>query len=288
MAFLITTYRVPVPSGTWVDESSDFYLTFLDDSTYMDSEYNTLFQYRLEGDTLSFTDAAGQSVSTQLVRNFGGKIRVVLNGVERTLVPSAEEMPKAESLSTEGMEPITAYESRNTGYSEELYLRLYDQNIYTVLIGTDQITGRYATATNGNLYLYDSVSKTVDCLVPTIGGYATCPLVTTIEVDSVKSNAIEDGSLTLQGEARAQSTGISYSFSSDNIVTVTLSAGDSLDMNYYCDADGFIALSDSYGACGVDYMYYDKSTGTLYKNVLVEDSWFTYLQGLTPSSNTEE
>lgn len=287
IAILISFYKVPTPTGTWADKEGGFYITFFEDGTYIDSVFQSPFSYYVDGSTLILHDAAGQTTSTLLHKNFGGEITLVLNGTKRVLVP-VDEVSDVSSPDIFSLQAVASFESRTPGYSEDLYLRLREGNYYTFTVGSEQISGPYATATNGNLYLYDTVSKTVDCARPVVGGYAFSPLTADLSYSVQKSNALEVGSLQLAGTAGSTEAGIYYQFQDDNVVFVGTSDTDLMEMTYFCDSEGLIAITDLYGVSYTDYLYYDIASGLLYKNVMVEDSWYNYLQGLSEYATVEE
>lgn len=286
IAILISFYKTPKPLGVWEDKEGEFYITFLEDGTYIDSVFQSPFNYYIDGSTLILHDATGQTTSTLLHKNFGGEITIILNGVKRVLTP-VDEVPEVSPPDILNLQTISSFESRTSGYGEDIYLRLREGNYYTFTIGSEQISGPYAKATNNDLYLYDTVSKTVDCAKAVIGGYAFSPLTAELLYSVQKSNALEIGALELSGTAGSTESGVYYQFHDDNVVFVGTSDTDLTEMTYFCDSDGLIAITDLYGVSYTDYLYYDISSGLLYRNLMVEDSWYSYLKGLSEDSVVE-
>lgn len=273
---LFWQYKTPVPAGVWKDVDSDYFIVFFDDGSYTETAYNLSRPYEVAGDRLTLYDISGQQTTTQLTRNYGGKITVNLNGHVRIMAPTSRAPSLYQWEDSELSQPIAAYKLHNS-FDKTYYLRLYPNEFFTSVLGNKEVRGKYALASTGELLLFTRGGNSLECLMPCSHGYAVGRMTTDIDEQVIKSNPLEERGLLLSGFASDISTGARYIFTEDNSVIREDASGLSTEFIYFVDPTGFVTLTDTAGLGIEDYLYFDTVNNVMYRYVLQRDGWVDYL-----------
>lgn len=272
----LTKFKTPEPVGVWKDVDEEYYVKFYDDGTYVETDYNLPRPFEVKGDVLTLYNANGQATTADLVMNYGGRLRVLLNGEERVL----ETTKRTPALYQWGEETVTqsvaAYRLK-AKFDEDCYLRFYEDDAFSYTLGSDKVVGKYAETLGGELLLLTVDGSLDERLVRWNRGYAMGRLETNITVETVKENAIEDRGLMFRGDIYDASTRTSYQFDGDGIALRSTDDGTTEQFLYYVDTDGLVTLVDSAGLGVYVYLWYDEVTGQTYRYVFERDGWTDFL-----------
>lgn len=268
------------PVGVWKDVDSDYYVVFDNvTSTYRETTYNMSRPYDVYGDSVILTGVDGQQAACQLGRNFGSKVLLMLNGEEHLMVP-VDEAPKLNPWNVEpkAVDCIAVYSSKLSMSAPQL-LRIYKDHSYVFKnIDLDiDLQGKYVVGSDGTLLLFSDEDTVAEALKPWELGYAMGVLETNITATTLKANVIDNRGLSLHGYVRIPEAGVTYDFQDDNIVTRTLSSGESVQMLYFVDNTGLVTMADMVGGNVKDYMWYDQVSSTMYRYVFERDDWFDFV-----------
>lgn len=278
LAVYIAQYKIPVISGVWKDINSKYYVAFFDDGTYTETTYNLARPYSVNDGVLELYGINGQVSKAELGKTFGGRLSVIVNGVERVMVRTSDD-PMLFKWGTEvSGQPIVAYKLL-ANYDKDYYLRLYEDNEFISMLGKEQVTGKYALTDDGGLLLYTQGGVLYEYFQPWTEGFALGEMSTQLEDVTVKENAVKDRGILIRGTARDPFTGVTYEFQDNNTVTRIDNNGVSAEFIYFADTNGLVSMTDTLGLRIEDYIYYNASTNKAYRYVLQRDGWTDFLNG---------
>ena len=269
-------FKTPEPTGVWKDVDEEYYVKFNDDGTYSETVYNLPRPFEVDGDTLTLYNANGQATTADLVMNYGGKLRVLLNGENRVLEPT-ERKPVLYQWGEEITGSALAAYRLKADFDNDCYLRFYEDNLFSYTLGSDNVAGKYAETLSGDLLLLTRDESSSERLVSWNRGFAMGRLETNITVETVKENAIEDRGLMFRGDIYDAATRTSYQFDGDGFVLRSTDDGTTAQFLYYVDTDGLVTLVDSAGLGVYVYLWYDEITGQTYRYVFERDGWVDFL-----------
>lgn len=283
MAFLgsllvLLQFKTPEPVGAWKDVNADYYVVFYSNGTYAESTYNIPCKYSYDESTKTLTlNSVDESVSTTTLRpSFHGDMQVLINDTVRVL-ESVNYSPRLYTWGSELSGKILGvYEPADT-FSVDVSLYLYDDFCFEYNIGSTSVVGKYAYSRTGTLMLLTDQGETVEYLRIVGDGFAAGEINTDVRATVVKSNAIEDRGLILEGVAYDQYTSVTYVFGEDGFLKRTDSDDTTLEFMYYVDMAGHVIAVDSVGYGATFEMWYDTASSTLYRYVLERDTWTDYL-----------
>lgn len=272
----LAQYRIPVISGVWKDLNSEYYIAFFDDGTYTETTYNLARPYAVNDGVLELYGVNGQVSKAELGRTFGGRLTVIVNGVERVMTRTGDD-PTLFKWGTEvSGQPIVAYKLL-ANYDKDYYLRLYEDNKFISMLGKEQVTGKYALTDEGGLLIYTQGGVLYEYFQPWAGGFALGEMSTQLEDVTVKENAVDDRGILIRGNAHDPTTGVTYEFQDNNTVKRTDSNGVTAEFIYFADTDGLVSMTDTLGLRVEDYLYYDALTNKAYRYVFQRDGWTDFL-----------
>lgn len=278
VGIIMYDYGEPEVAGVWKDTRDSYYLVFLDDGTYTETTYNLARPYAVSGNTLTLYDINGESTNSCIEKNFGRRLRVCVNGIDRVLAKT-NETPE---LYKRGTEPsgitVAAYKLANA-LDASYYLRLYPNMCYVETLGKDKTCGKYAATSTGELLLFSDTNSSVEAMKQWSRGYAFHKMQTAIEMQTLKANVIETKGVLLEGEALDTETGIQYIFDSNNYVTRKDPNGLGVKLLYFADSAGLVKMVDALGLSVEDCLYFDQESGVMYRYVMERDGWAEYLGG---------
>lgn len=275
-AYMITKCGTPEPRGTWRDvNDKSYYIQFLEDSTYKESTYGRQMPYRVSGDHVVFECLDGTTTTSALTSNFGKRVAVLMNGVERVMEPT-KEVPKFDTHHSEASELLAKYKLMQ-GWEGAPVLNLYNDSSF-VLDGLEEpCEGKYSIGEDGLTLYYGDGDETWRSWA---NGFVAERVETSLHYEVVKANPIDDRGLKLDGTVYIPESCVTYNFLPNNTVTRTSNTGEKVDFVYFADTTGLITMSDLVGQGVRDYLWLDVTNGDVYRYVYKNDEWFQYIKDL--------
>lgn len=284
---IVNSYKEPELVGVWCDTTDRTYmLEFLNDGTYIESNVMVPLPYTVNDseDLLTIANPSGDITAASLVKNFGGTLTLIIDGVERTLKRVDSDFTVSGS-ETDG-ELVRSLGLVDNSY-DHTRVNFYSNKRFAFSTNDISLSGRYAESSSGDLTLYyssDEVLYTFDNLYKFGGYYVAGLLESSVSSNPVKKNAIEYGSIQLLGSVLDSQANIVYEFDSSGKCLRTTSNGIASEFMYNVDMDGLITLVDTANV-GVEVnLFYDRTTNKVYRFVFEPDSWREFING---SAETE-
>lgn len=277
-------YRVPVPSGIWVDVDDPTYmLEFNADGTYRESIFNMDRPYKVspDGETLTIYTVGYDPVISKLYRNFGGHMILEVNGALREMRRADDKTSYKYNNTKPSGSPVAVY-NLLASFDEKVSLSLFSLNIFELETGDDLITGKFYEKDKDELLLFyeDGLNQICDRLVYWDNGWALGDLESTLDVSVVKDNALTVGGYSLSGLVTDVDSDVLYSFSNNGVCSRSDAAGNTVEFLYDVDVSGLITLVDKTNTGVECWLWYDSSAGVVYRYVFSRDSWSEYLTSI--------
>lgn len=275
---VFTRFKMPKITGTWKDVSSEYYVVFYADGTYVESTYNIPCAYTVDYENRILTlDSVDESVSTTtLVPTIDRSITVLINDSMHTLKP-VRYSPRLYTWGSEIDSKITGVYNMSDSFSEDVELILYDDYCFEYSIGSTSVTGKYAHSRRGGIMLLTDGGSTVEYLSSTANGFAMGPVDSDLRSSTAKENVIEDSRLSLSGTVYDQYTDTTYTFDDSGFAERTDSDGITVEFMYHVDLNGDVVMVDSVGYGATIEMWYNSASSTMYRYTLDRDTWTDYL-----------
>lgn len=271
----------PVGVFESVKGEEPFYIEFFEDGTYRDSDYNMKRPFIRKGAGVTMYDAAGEATYFDVVKTYDERFVVHLNGHTHVMHRSKDagvffDWDNAEQ-NTYTQECLYAYASGGdvkSGFT----VKLYTDDLFLMNTSDGRVFGKYAVTSDDSwLLLFTSSTADPIKIKKWDGGLALSPMTTCLTSETVKENAVTDKGFSLTGSVYDEETGVSYDFTTSNLVERKVPGAANVEMLYFVNLSGAVTMVDSAGAGTRDVMWYDVDNNLMYRHILENDKWYEYL-----------
>jgi len=270
------------PNGTWRDVDKDYYIVFRSTGQYVESTYNVERPYEVVDGGVYLYDAAGEPYYVALRPSIGGVATLHLNGEDHKM-RRATSLEAANPLlyqwGTELKGKCTAAYTLKQPLGKEYYLRLYDDQVFTSILGDETTVGKYAKTARGDILLLTEQGTRVDQLKQWANGAVFGAIEGNMQAEVQKANMVDDLGYLFSGSCRDDNTNTTYRFDKTGTCYRVQANGTATEFLYFADMTGLITMTDSAGSGVMDYLWYDAENQVVYRYVLGTDDWYTYLSG---------